>query len=50
MMTKEGSTQIINFMTPGAGFFSQYGFGHICHIVKIHYFFKNVFIYSHALY
>ena len=25
VMTKEGSTKIINFMTPGAGFFSNMG-------------------------
>ena len=47
MMTKEGSTQIMNFMTPGEGFL-QNGFGHIpvSHIVKIHNFFKNLIIYS----
>ena len=34
MMTKEGSTKIVNFMTPGAGVLVL-GRGHISHIVKI---------------
>ena len=38
MMTKEGSTQIVNFMTPRAGVLVL-GYGHISHIVKMHYFF-----------
>ena len=38
MMTKEGSTKIVNFMTPGAGVLVL-GRGHISHIVKMHYFF-----------
>ena len=46
MMTKEGSTKII-FMTPVAGVFVL-GCGHISHIVKMHYFFKNLLHYSHA--
>ena len=29
-MTKEGSTKIVNFMTPGAGVL-MLGYGHICH-------------------
>ena len=41
MMTKEGSTKIVNFMTPGAGVLVL-GCGHISHIVKMHYFFKNL--------
>ena len=41
MMTKEGSTKIVNFMTPGAGVLVL-GRGHISHIVKMHYFFKNL--------
>ena len=45
MMTKEGSTKIVNFMTPGAGVLAL-GRGHISHIVKIHYFFKNLLLYS----
>ena len=38
MMTKEGSTKIVNFMTPGAGILVL-GHDHISHIVKMHYFF-----------
>ena len=37
-MTKEGSTKIVNFMTPGAGVLAL-GRGHINHIMKMHYFF-----------
>ena len=40
MMTKEGSTKIVNFVTPGVGVF-MLGRGHISHIVKMHYIFKN---------
>ena len=47
MMTKEGSTKIINFMTPGAGVLVL-GHGHVSHIVKMHYFFKNLLLYSQA--
>ena len=39
-MTKEGCTKILNFMTPGSGVLVL-GCGHLSHIVKIHYFFKN---------
>ena len=46
MMTTERSTKIVNFMTPGAGVLVL-GRGHISHIVKMHYFFKNL-LYSHA--
>ena len=46
-MTKEGSTKIINFMTPGAGVLVL-GRGHISHIVKMRYFFKNLLLYSGA--
>ena len=46
-MTKEGSTKIINFMTPRAEILVQ-GHGHISHIVKMHYFFKNLLLYSQA--
>ena len=45
MMTKEGSTKIVNFMTPRAGVLVL-GPGHISHIVKMHYFFKNHLLYS----
>ena len=47
MMTKEGSTKIVNFMTPGTGVLVL-GRGHISHIVKMHYFFKNLLLYSQA--
>ena len=47
MMTKEGSTKIVNFMTPGAGVLVL-GRGHISNIVKMHYFFKNLLLYSQA--
>ena len=46
MMTKEGSTKIVNFMTHGAGFFLL-GRGHISHIVKIYYFLRTL-LYSQA--
>ena len=37
MMTKEGSTEIVNFMTPGAAVLVL-GCGHILsHLVKMHY-------------
>ena len=48
MMNKEGSTKIVHFMTPGAGFL-ELGCGHIGHIVKMHYFFKNLLFNSQAL-
>ena len=42
MITKEGSTKIVYFITPGAGVLVQ-GHGHITHIVKMPYFFKMFF-------
>ena len=45
-MTKERSTKIVNFITPRAGFLLL-GHGHTCHIVKMHYLFKNI-LYSGA--
>ena len=48
LMTKEGSTKIVNFMTPGAGVLVL-GRGHISHIVQMHYFFQNLFLYSQLL-
>ena len=36
MMTKEGSTQIVNFMTPGSGVL-MLGRGHISQIVNMPY-------------
>ena len=47
MMAKEGSTKIVNFMTPGAGVLVL-GRGHISHIVKMHYFFKNLLLHFQA--
>ena len=43
MMSRVGSTKIVNFMTPGAGVlvFKSY-------IVKMHYFFEFLFLYSGA--
>ena len=41
MMTREGSTKVVHFMTPGAGVLVQ-GRGQISHIVKMLYFFKNI--------
>ena len=40
-MTKEGSTKIVNFMNPGAGVLVLRR-GHNSHMVKMHYFFKNL--------
>ena len=36
MMTKEGFTKIVNFMTPGAGVLAL-GCGPMCYIMKMHY-------------
>ena len=49
MMTKEGSTctKIINFMTPVAGVLVL-GHAHVSHVLKLHYIFKNVFLFSEA--
>ena len=47
MMTKEGSTKIVNFMTLVVGVLVL-GRGHISHRVKMHYFFKNLLLYSQA--
>ena len=47
MMNKEWSTKIVNFMTPGVEVLVL-GRGHISHIVKMHYFIKNLLIYSGA--
>ena len=43
MITKEGSTKIVNFMSPGAGVLVL-GCCHISYRVKIHYFFKNLLL------
>ena len=47
MMTKKGSTKIVNFTTPGAVVLVL-RCGHISYIVKIPYFFKNFLLYSQA--
>ena len=47
MITKEGSTKIVNFMTPRAGVL-MLGRGHFNPVVKMHYFFKNLLLYSQA--
>ena len=47
MMNKEGSTKIVNFFTPRAGVLAL-GCGHISKIVKMHYSFKNLLLYSQA--
>ena len=43
LIIKEGSTQVLNFMTPGAGILVM-GCGHLGHIVKMHYVYN--FFYS----
>ena len=47
MKTKDGSTKIVNFMTPVAEVLAL-GRGHLSHIVKMHYSFKNLRLYSGA--
>ena len=47
MMTKEGSTKIVNFRNPREGVLVL-GCGYISHILKVHYFFKKFFLYYHA--
>ena len=47
MMIKEGFTKFESFMTPWAGVLVL-GRGHISHIMKMHYFFKNLLLYSQA--
>ena len=47
MMTNEGSPKLIDFMTPGTGLIVERR-GHICHVVKMHYIFKNLLHYSQA--
>ena len=46
-MTKEGSTKIVNLMTLGVGVLVTRR-GHISHVVKMHYFFNNLLIYTQA--
>ena len=47
MMTREGFTKIAIFMTLSAGVL-VIGCGHMSHIVKMHYFFKNLLLYNQA--
>ena len=47
MMTKEESTKIVNYMIPEAEVLVL-GRGTITHILKMHYFLKNLFLYSQA--
>ena len=47
VQTKKGHTKIVNCTTPGAGVLLL-GRGHISHIVKMHYSFKNPLLYSQA--
>ena len=46
-MNKEGSTKIVNFMIPGEEILLSWGVPK-CHIVKMHYFLKNLLLYSQA--
>ena len=48
MLTKECSTKIVNFMTPEAGVLVLVR-GHLSHMANMHYFFKNLLLYSQAL-
>ena len=45
MMFKDRSTKIENFMTPGT-WVLLLGRGHISHVLKMHYFFKNLLFYT----
>ena len=47
MMSKEVYTKIVDFMTLGAGVLVLER-GHISHMVKTHYFIKNLLLYSQA--
>ena len=47
MISKEGSTKILNFMNPREGL-SVLGCGHIGDILKMLNFFKDILIYSRA--
>ena len=47
MMSKEESTQIVNFMTPRTEILVL-GRGQIRHIVKMHYFFLNLLLFTQA--
>ena len=47
MRTKERFTIIVNYMTPGVGVLLQ-ARDHVSHMVKMHYFFKNLLLYFQA--
>ena len=47
MITKEGSTKIVTFMTLVTGVLAL-GCGHISHIVEMHFSYKNLLLYSQA--
>ena len=47
MIDKEGSTKIVNFMTPGPGVLVLVC-GPISHTVKMHEFYKILLLYYHA--
>lgn len=47
MRNKEGGTQIVNVMTPWAVFLAE-GCGDISFVMKMDYFFKDLFFYSKA--
>ena len=47
MMPKLGSTKMYNIMTPRAGVLKQ-GRSHTSHILKMHFFVKNIPLYSQA--
>ena len=48
MMTMEGSTKVVNIMTPRTGFIVL-ELGHISDIVKVHNFFKNLLCFKNLL-
>ena len=47
MMSKEGSSKIVKFMTPREGILVL-GCGQISQVVKMHYFFKNLLLFTQA--
>ena len=47
MMTEEGSTKNVNFLTIGVGVLVL-RCGHMSHIVKMHYFLENLLLYCQA--
>ena len=49
MMTNEESTEIVSFMAPWQGSLEP-GCGHQSHMVKRHYFFKNLLLYFWGLF